>query len=319
MLSSNIGRASCDVESHSYTAVFSKQCQEQETLRIVKYTVITDSRHCDGVVSAAEKCMESCFGRLPELYAEQEEYLSRFWENAETEIYSDDDSSLAMAFNQYQLLQSCGVDGLSSIASKGLSGEGYEGHYFWDTEIYVIPFFTCTAPELARKLLSYRYATLGLARENARLLGHKNGALFPWRTNLFVAGFIGMPQMNLFDAKLVKANGRYTVECGGISVELSEEKQARLAANGVESQDVTLGVRPDHIMLCADGIKGRVDVSELMGSSVHLHVNAEGKDVIVIVPTNGDAAHFPMGSEVNLTFGGNVAHVFDKDGKNLEF
>jgi len=143
--------------------------------------------------------------------------------------------------------------------------------------------------------------------------------VFDHPANLFVAGFIGMPQMNLFDAKLIKQDGKYAVTTGGITVVLSDEKQARLAAKNVAEQDVTLGVRPDHIMLCADGIKGRVDVSELMGSSVHLHISAEGKDVIVIVPTNGDAAHFPMGSEVNLTFGGNVAHVFDKDGKNLEF
>ena len=143
--------------------------------------------------------------------------------------------------------------------------------------------------------------------------------VFNHPANLFVAGFIGMPQMNLFDAKLIKQDGKYAVACGGITVELSEDKQARLAANGAEEQDITLGIRPEHISLCDAGIKGRVDVSELMGSSVHLHITAEGKDVIVIVPTNGEAAHFPMGSAVDLTFGGNVAHVFDKDGKNLEF
>ena len=139
--------------------------------------------------------------------------------------------------------------------------------------------------------------------------------VFDHPANLFVAGFIGMPQMNFFDA-----NGRYAVTVGGVTVELSDEKQQRLAEHNVAEQDVTLGVRPDHLMLCADGIKGTVDVSEMMGSSVHLHVAAEGKDVIVIVPTNGAAAHFPMGSEVNMIFGGNVAHVFDKEtGKNLEW
>ena len=144
--------------------------------------------------------------------------------------------------------------------------------------------------------------------------------VFDHPANLFVAGFIGTPQMNLFDAKLVKNGEKYAVAIGGVTVELSDEKQARLQANNVEPQDVTLGVRPDHLMLCADGIKGTVDVSELMGSSVHLHITAEGKDVIVIVPTNGAAANFPMGSEVNLIFGGNVAHVFSKEtGKNLEW
>ena len=144
--------------------------------------------------------------------------------------------------------------------------------------------------------------------------------VFDHPTNLFVAGFIGTPQMNLFDARLIKQNGKYAVTVDGVTVELSDEKQARLSAKDVPEQDVVLGVRPDHIMLCADGVKGKVDVSELMGSSVHLHINASGRDVVVIVPTNGNAAHFPMGSEVNLIFGGNVAHVFSKETeKNLEW
>lgn len=80
-----------------------------------------------------------------------------------------------------------------------------------------------------------------------------------------------------------------------------------------------MGVRPDHLTLYENGVRGTVDVSELVGSSVHLYVTAEGTDVIVIVPINGAAANFAMGSEVNLTFGGNVAHVFSKEtGKNLE-
>ena len=144
--------------------------------------------------------------------------------------------------------------------------------------------------------------------------------VFDHPANLFVAGFIGTPQMNLFDAHLARKDGKYTVTVGSVTVELSEEKQQRLAAKDVAEQDVVLGVRPDHIMLCADGVKGKVDVSEMMGSSVHLHVAAEGKDVIVIVPTNGAAAHFPAGSEVNMIFGGNVAHVFSKETeKNLEW
>ena len=144
--------------------------------------------------------------------------------------------------------------------------------------------------------------------------------VFDHPANLFVAGFIGTPQMNLFDARLTKNGDKYAVEVGGISVELSEDKQTRLNAKNVAPQELTLGVRPDHMMLCESGIKGTVDVSELMGPSIHLHVTAEGKDVIVIVPANGDTARFPMGSGVNLTFGGNVAHVFSRETeKNLEW
>ena len=144
--------------------------------------------------------------------------------------------------------------------------------------------------------------------------------VFDHPANLFVAGFIGTPQMNLFDGKLIKQDGKYAVTVDNITVVLSDDKQKRLSDKNVAEQDIILGVRPDHIMLCADGIKGKVDVSELMGSSVHLHVSAEGKDVVVIVPTNGNAAHFPMGSEVNMIFGGNVAHVFSKETEqNLEW
>ena len=144
--------------------------------------------------------------------------------------------------------------------------------------------------------------------------------VFDHPANLFVAGFIGMPRMNLFDAKLVKKDGKYVVEVGGIAVELSEEKQARLAAKNVVEQEVVLGVRPEHVVLCENGIKSKVDVSEMMGSSVHLHVTAEDKDVIVIVPTTGGSIAYPMGSELNLTFNGSVAHVFDKEtGMNLEW
>ncbi len=139
--------------------------------------------------------------------------------------------------------------------------------------------------------------------------------------NLFVAGFIGTPQMNLFDAHLSLENGKYFVNLGSLKVELDEEKQARLKANNVPEQDVTLGVRPEHTDLVKEGgITAKVDVSEMMGSSVHLHITAEGKDVIIIVPTIDMKDHFKMGDTVHFTFKGNVAHVFSKENeRNLEW
>ncbi len=138
--------------------------------------------------------------------------------------------------------------------------------------------------------------------------------------NLFVAGFIGTPQMNFFDAKLTKEQGRYFVELGGVKVELSEEKQQRLAANNVEPQEVTLGVRPEHTTLGDTGIVAKVDVSEMMGSSVHLHVTAEGRDVIIIVPTLEMKGNYGIGDTVHFNFEGNVAHVFSKETeRNLEW
>ncbi len=141
--------------------------------------------------------------------------------------------------------------------------------------------------------------------------------------NLFVAGFIGTPQMNLFDAKLVKQGGKYAVELDGVCVELSEDKQKKLAANSVEPQDITLGVRPEHITLEDAGLEGVVDVCEMMGSSIHLHVTAQGKDVVLVVSTMNmtgkQVSELKAGAAVKFSFGGNVCHVFHKEtGINLE-
>ena len=141
--------------------------------------------------------------------------------------------------------------------------------------------------------------------------------------NLFVAGFIGTPQMNFFnDAKLIKQGGKYAVEVGGLTVVLSEEKQAKLTKNQVQPQEIVLGVRPEHITL-EKGLTGKVEVSEMMGSSVHLHVNSLGQDVVMVVSTmnmtGAEVAALSNGSPVNYTFAGHVCHVFNKEtGINLE-
>ena len=150
--------------------------------------------------------------------------------------------------------------------------------------------------------------------------------VFDHPANLFVAGFIGTPQMNFFDAELVKEDGRYAVVLENARVELSEAKQANLARKQVQPGPITLGVRPEHISLAGDAsqaVRGTVDVAEMMGSAVHLHVDACGRDTIVILQTmdlQGAGHPIPAtGSALPFTFGGNVAHVFDREtGRNLE-
>ena len=141
--------------------------------------------------------------------------------------------------------------------------------------------------------------------------------------NLFVAGFIGTPQMNLFDAELVKEEGKYAVKVGGITVTLSDEKQANLTRNNVAPQSIVLGVRPEHIELTKEGIDAVVDVSEMMGSTVHLHVTSMGRDVVLVVSTMNmtgeEVAALTAGTAVKYSFGGHVCHVFNKEsGINLE-
>lgn len=147
--------------------------------------------------------------------------------------------------------------------------------------------------------------------------------VFDHPANLFVAGFIGMPRMNQFDAELIKKDGKYAVQIEGLTVVLSEDKQQRLMEKNVEPQPVLLGVRPEHLVLDMESdavIRGTVDVSEMMGSEIHYHVTAQGKDTIIIVPTVGSRSFIPMGKEITFTLQGSVAHIFNKEtGKNLEF
>jgi len=144
--------------------------------------------------------------------------------------------------------------------------------------------------------------------------------VFEHPKNLFVSGFIGSPQMNYYDASLEEKNGEYSVVCSnGYTVKLSEDKQQRLAKNGIKSQKVILGVRPDHLSIAKEGLSGKVTVSELMGTSSHLHVVIDGKDSIVIVQNKGKYINY-MGQELTFGFNGDIAHVFDPETeKNLEY
>lgn len=154
-----------------------------ETVTLTKYTVFADSiRHGDCRQTAKAQMAQALSKPLSDWYEQQKAYLTQFWAQSELLIEGDDELALATRYNQYQLLQSVGKDEHCNIAAKGLSGEGYEGHYFWDTEMYVQPFFTLTNPAVARALVEHRYSILDYARENARILGHKKGALYPWRT-----------------------------------------------------------------------------------------------------------------------------------------
>ncbi|WP_373215547.1 glycoside hydrolase family 65 protein [Ruminococcus sp. 5_1_39BFAA] len=112
----------------------------------------------------------------------QKAYMQQFWNRADVKIAGDDALQQGMRFNLFHVMQSAGRDGRTGMGAKGLSGEGYEGHYFWDTEMYVMPVLIYTEPETARALLQYRYSTLDQARARARILGHEKGALYPWRT-----------------------------------------------------------------------------------------------------------------------------------------
>jgi alpha,alpha-trehalose phosphorylase len=115
------------------------------------------------------------------LCAAQREYLDRFWAAADVEVEGDAELQQAVRFCLFHVLQSGARAELRAIAAKGLTGPGYDGHAFWDTESFVLPVLTYTVPHAARDALRWRCTTLALAQERARQLGLQ-GAAFPWRT-----------------------------------------------------------------------------------------------------------------------------------------
>jgi alpha,alpha-trehalose phosphorylase len=115
------------------------------------------------------------------LLAGQREYLDDFWDRGDVELEGDDELQQAVRFALFHTLQAGARGERRAIAAKGLTGPGYDGHSFWDTETFVLPVLTYTAPHAARDALRWRHATLDLARDRAKLLGVK-GAAFPWRT-----------------------------------------------------------------------------------------------------------------------------------------
>lgn len=158
--------------------------EEAETVTVQrKMAYVTSNHFKENVEEAVLDFLEevSTLGIL-ELKEEQEKYLENFWMDSDIEIKGQPELTKAMRFNIYQLLQSVGRDGYSSICAKGLSGEGYGGHYFWESEIYILPVLLLSSPEIARKMLEFRYHILEQAKSQAKLLGHSKGALYAWRT-----------------------------------------------------------------------------------------------------------------------------------------
>lgn len=154
--------------------IFSSQCGDE--LSLTKLFFYTDQ--LAQAESLREELKTMSFDTLLE---EQERCLQRLWESSEVSFESSEEMQQVLRFNLFQLYQSAGRDGRRSLAAKGLTGSGYDGHYFWDTEIYALPLFTLTQPETARALLSYRISKLDQARERAGEMSQR-GALFPWRT-----------------------------------------------------------------------------------------------------------------------------------------
>ena len=152
--------------------------RQGETISLTKY-IWYDRNQTDDTRSRIWALKEIGFDNL---LKEHKAWWEACWQTMDITIDGDPDLQQAVRFNLFHLTQAARKDAVANISAKGLTGEGYQGHYFWDTEIYMLPFFLYTTPKIARQLLLYRYYRLDQARQRAKDLGHKKGALFPWRT-----------------------------------------------------------------------------------------------------------------------------------------
>lgn len=153
-------------------------------VRIVKYAAYHTSRSSPAA-ELAERCRRTLDDAREDgasrLFDEQRAWLDGFWARSDVEIPGQPELEQAVRFNLFQVAQAGARAEGHGIPAKGLTGTGYSGHYFWDAEVYVLPFWTYTTPGVARSALRFRYTLLDHARRRAREL-NVAGALFPWRT-----------------------------------------------------------------------------------------------------------------------------------------
>ena len=171
--------------------VFMVDAQKGEPITLTKYMTYHTTRTAphtnEELRERARRSLKRAkkFG-FSDLLEGQRKYLDKFWERSDVCVEMDSDERTvsfqqAIRFSLFQMHQSSArVEG-AGVPSKGLTGAGYDGHYFWDMEIYLMPFLTYTSPTIAENLLKFRYSMLDKAREYARRLNQK-GAMFPWRT-----------------------------------------------------------------------------------------------------------------------------------------
>jgi len=182
---SNTYRCETAVSENEARVAFTVDARKGEPIRLFKFMSYHTSRSappkelCLRAGRTLDRAVEMGFEMLVE---SQRSYVAGFWERSDVEIKGGRPrAQQSLRCNLFHLLQASGRAEGNGIGARGLTGQAYEGQYFWDAEIYVLPFLVYTSPRIARNLLRFRYSQLDKARDRAREVNQK-GALFPWRT-----------------------------------------------------------------------------------------------------------------------------------------
>jgi alpha,alpha-trehalose phosphorylase len=172
---------------------FTIEAQPDRPINLTKFMIYHTSptASVDELCGRAEWTMDRVMTQgFKQLLTSQEQYMDDFWRRSDVRVRdvredrtkrSTVEIQQAIRFNLFHMLQASARAEDTGVPAKGLTGQAYEGHYFWDTETYLLPFLIYTSPRIAKNLLTFRYKMLPQARARARQLGHR-GAMFPWRT-----------------------------------------------------------------------------------------------------------------------------------------
>jgi len=282
--------------------MFTTNLEAGETLRLVKVigygwsSQRSEQAVADQVRGATLEALDTGWEGL---LAGQRAYLDDFWERADVEIEGDQRLQCAVRTSMFHCLQAGARAEKRAIPAKGLTGTGYDGHTFWDTESFVLQLLTYTAPEAARDALEWRHSTLQLARERAEELG-QSGAAFPWRTirgqecsAYWPAGIVAFH----VNADIADAAIRYLAAAEdpeferGIAVELLTEtarlwcslghqsESGRFTIDGVTGPDEYSAVADNNIytnLMAQRNLRAAADLAERIGDrAAELGVEAE--------------------------------------------
>ncbi len=285
--------------------VFSIDVKRGKPVQICKFITYHSSRHAptEELAIRAERTLDRTVSHgFEPLLVAQKDFMDDFWRRSDICIEGDpaqmgrpkDELQQAMRWNLFQILQAAGRAEGAGIPAKGLTGQTYEGHYFWDTEIYVMPFLTYTAPEIARNQLRFRYSMLDQARERARELNLK-GALFPWRTingeeaSAYYAA--GTAQCHI-NADIMYALQKY--------VEITEDK-ALLYNEGAEMlvetarmwEDLGFFSERKDGQFCIHGVTGPDEYTTVVNNNSYTNLMARANLWFAIKTVREMQAHYP--------------------------
>jgi alpha,alpha-trehalose phosphorylase len=263
-------------------------------LRVVKFLAYgwSSQRSLPAIASQVTAALaEAQHAGWEGLLAEQRAYLDDYWERADVEIDGDAELQQAVRFGLFHTLQSGARAEKRAIAAKGLTGPGYDGHAFWDTETFVLQVLTYTVPQAARDALHWRYMTLDIAQERARLLGLK-GAAFPWRTirGQECSGYwpAGLAAFHI-NADIADATARYQAATG-------DEAFARNVGLDLLVQTArlwrSLGHHDGEGRFRIDGVTGPDEYSAIADNNVYTNLMAQRNLLAAVdaVQRNGDRA-----------------------------